>query len=154
MSVINMDTKRIALSKSILQMKFMKRTKDKVEKEQFQEEGEEYFGSELTSRMKKASGKFLMEASYVFCEKLGDGRLSFQGMNPVIEKLMEEKENGKRAKVEEKQEDVSDEQMAVQWKKMRAKFDTVNRHRKPQHRKRNDEDEPLNKKPKFLKPAD
>ncbi|XP_024867660.1 M-phase phosphoprotein 6 [Temnothorax curvispinosus] len=150
-----MDTKRIALSKSILQMKFMKRTKDKVEKEQFQEEGEEYFGSELTSRMKKASGKFLMEASYVFCEKLGDGRLSFQGMNPVIEKLMEEKENAKQAKVEVKREaDVSDEQMAVQWKKMRAKFDTVNRHRKPQHRKRNDEDEPLNKKPKFLKPAD
>ncbi|TGZ48953.1 M-phase phosphoprotein 6 [Temnothorax longispinosus] len=170
-----MDTKRIALSKSILQMKFMKRTKDKVEKEQFQEEGEEYFGSELTSRMKKASpkyfipvteyccyqsllcssGKFLMEASYVFCEKLGDGRLSFRGMNPVIEKLMEEKENAKRAKVEVKREaDVSDEQMAVQWKKMRAKFDTVNRHRKPQHRKRNDEDEPLNKKPKFLKPAD
>jgi len=33
----------------------MKRTKDKVEKEQFQEEGEEYFGNELTSRMKKAS---------------------------------------------------------------------------------------------------
>ncbi|XP_077267656.1 M-phase phosphoprotein 6 [Temnothorax americanus] len=150
-----MDTKRIALSKSILQMKFMKRTKDKVEKEQFQEEGEEYFGSELTSRMKKASGKFLMEASYVFCEKLGDGRLSFQGMNPVIEKLMEEKENAKRAQVEVKREaDVSDEQMAVRWKKMRAKFDTVNRHRKPQHRKRNDEDEPLNKKPKFLKPAD
>lgn len=36
-------------------LQFMKRTKDKVEKEQFQEEGEEYFGSELTSRMKKAS---------------------------------------------------------------------------------------------------
>lgn len=75
-----MDSKRIALSKSILEMKvswkkivecrallndnmwvclqFMKRTKDKVEKEQFQEEGEEYFGSELTSRMKKASYVF------------------------------------------------------------------------------------------------
>lgn len=75
-----MDTKRIALSKSILEMKvgwkkivegraslhdniwaclqFMKRTKDKVEKEQFQEEGEEYFGSKLTSRMKKTSYVF------------------------------------------------------------------------------------------------
>lgn len=72
-----MDSKKITLSKSILEMKvswkkivegkallrnnvwvclqFMKRTKDKVEKELFQEEGEEYFGSELTSRMKKAS---------------------------------------------------------------------------------------------------
>ncbi|XP_011881131.1 PREDICTED: M-phase phosphoprotein 6 [Vollenhovia emeryi] len=150
-----MDSKRITLSKSILEMKFMKRTKDKVEKEQFQEEGEEYFGNQLTSRMKKASGKFLMEPSYVFCEKLVDGRISFQGMNPAIEKLMEARKNAKQAKVEVKQDaDISDEQMAVQWKKMRAKFDTVNRRRKPQHRTTNNEDEPFDKKPKFLKPAD
>lgn len=96
-----------------------------------------------------------MEPSYVFCEKLIDGRLSFRGMNPTIEKLMEAKENAKRAKVEVKQEaDVSDEQMTVRWKKMRAKFDTVNRHRKPQHIKTNNEDGPLTKKPKFLKPID
>ena len=36
-------------------MKFMKRTKEKVEKQQFQEEGEEYFGNELTKRMKQES---------------------------------------------------------------------------------------------------
>lgn len=76
-------------------------------------------------------------------------------MNPAIEKLMEAKENAKRAKVEVKQEaDISDEQMAIQWKKMRAKFDNVNKHKKSQYRKRNNEDEPLSKKPKFLKPAD
>lgn len=76
-------------------------------------------------------------------------------MNPVIEKLMEAKENAKRDKVEVKQEaDVSDEQMAIQWKKMRAKFDNVNKRKKSQYRKTNNEDEPLNKKPKFLKPAD
>jgi len=96
-----------------------------------------------------------MEPSYVFCEKLIDGRLSFQGMNPTIEKLMEAKENAKRVKVEMKQEaDVSDEQMAVRWKKMRAKFDTVNRPRKPQRKKTNDADEPFKKKPKFLKPVE
>jgi len=95
-----------------------------------------------------------MEPSYVFCEKLIDGRLSFQGMNPTIEKLMEAKENAKRVKVEMKQEaDVSDEQMAVRWKKMRAKFDTVNRPRK-QRKKTNDADESLKKKPKFLKPVE
>ncbi|XP_028050390.1 M-phase phosphoprotein 6 [Monomorium pharaonis] len=148
-----MNSKRITLSKSILDMKFMKRTKDKVEKEQFQEEGEEYFGSELTSRMKKASGNFFMEPSYVFCEKLIDGRLSFQGMNPAIEKLMETKENAKRTKEEVKEVDVSDEQMTVQWKKMRAKFDTMNRHRKPYHKK-NNEDEPLEKKVKFSNSID
>lgn len=33
----------------------MKRTKEKVEKQQFQESGEEYFGSQLTNRMKIGS---------------------------------------------------------------------------------------------------
>jgi len=101
------------------------------------------------------SGKFLMESSYVFCKKLNDGRLSFQGMNPTIEKLMEAKENAKRANEDVKQEtDISDEQMAVQWTKMRAKFDSTNKHRKPRHIKTNNEDEPLSKKPKFLKPVE
>ncbi|XP_011158247.1 M-phase phosphoprotein 6 [Solenopsis invicta] len=149
-----MNSKKITLSKSILEMKFMKRTKDKVEKEQFQEEGEEYFDNKLTSRMKKATGNFLMESSYVFCEKLNDGRLSFQGMNPAIEKLMEEKENAKRAKEEVKEEvDVSDEQMTVRWKKMRAKFDNMKKRRTPYY-KSNDADEPSTKKIKFLKPDD
>ncbi|XP_029171795.1 M-phase phosphoprotein 6 [Nylanderia fulva] len=157
-----MESKRLALSKSILEMKFMKRTKDKVEKQQFQQEGEEYFGSSLTSRMKEASGKFFMEPSYIFCEGLIEGRLSFQGMNPMIEKLMEAKENEKRAQTETKEEvDVSDEQMTVQWQKMRTKFDVMT-HRKPQnkayrksqHSKTGCKDEPMEKKPKFLKPVD
>lgn len=33
----------------------MKRTKEKVDKEQFQLEGEEYFESQLTTKMKKES---------------------------------------------------------------------------------------------------
>ncbi|EZA54340.1 M-phase phosphoprotein 6 isoform X2 [Ooceraea biroi] len=148
-----MDNKRVALSKSILEMKFMKRTKDKVEKEQFEEEGEEYFGSQLKSRMKKTS-KFLVEPSYVFCEGLTDGRLSFQGMNPAIEKLMEARDNA-RARTEVKPEaDISDEQMTVTWQKMRAKFDAVKKLRKSQHRKTKTEDEPVEKKLKFLKPVD
>ncbi|XP_072743762.1 M-phase phosphoprotein 6 [Anoplolepis gracilipes] len=155
-----MDSKRLALSKSILDMKFMKRTKDKVEKQQFQEEGEEYFGSILTSRMKETSGKFFIESSYVFCEGLIDGRLSFQGMNPMIEKLMEAKENEKRAQTKTKEEvDMSDEQMAVQWQKMRTKFDVMRRpqyktSRKLQHSRTDCNDEPMEKKPKFLKPVE
>lgn len=107
------------------------------------------------------SGKFFMEPSYVFCEGLMDGRLSFQGMNPTIEKLMESKENAKRAQVETKQEvDVSDEQMAVQWQKMRTKFDVMCRktqhkvNRKSQHSKTNCKEEPMEKRPKFLKPVE
>lgn len=95
-----------------------------------------------------------MEPSYVFCEGLGEGRLSFQGMNPVIEKLMEARNNA-RARKEVKQDvDVTDEQMAVQWQKMRAKLDAAKKLRKLQHVKTNRKDEPLEKKPKFLKPAD
>lgn len=100
------------------------------------------------------SDKFFVEPSYVFCEELADGRLSFQGMNPNIEKLMAARERAKQAKLEVKQEtDVSDEQMAVQWEKMRLKFDKQ-RHRKTQHRKTKTEGEPIEKKPKFLKPVD
>lgn len=96
-----------------------------------------------------------MDPSYVVCENLIDGRLSFRGMNPNVEKLMEARENAKRVQVEVKQEaDVSDEQMAVQWKKMRAKLDNVSKQRRPQHTKTNDEDEPFKKKPKFLKPVE
>ncbi|XP_074113357.1 M-phase phosphoprotein 6-like [Cotesia typhae] len=68
-------------------MKFMKTTKEKVDKEQFQMEGEKYFENQLTTKMKKESGKYIMESSYVLCEQLVDGRLSYRGMNPEIEKF-------------------------------------------------------------------
>ncbi|CAK9821590.1 M-phase phosphoprotein 6 [Anthophora retusa] len=122
-----MSSSKAKLSKSILEMKFMKRTKEKVEKQQFQEEGEEYFGNELTKRMKKESERFIIEPSYVFCEKL------------IEEEKMET--------------DVSDKQMANHWKKYRKMV-------KPEHKyekllqKRNNNHEPLQKKPKFLKPQD
>ncbi|KAH0564648.1 M-phase phosphoprotein 6 [Cotesia glomerata] len=148
---------KVQLSKSILQMKFMKRTKEKVDKEKFQMEGEEYFENQLTTKMKKESGKYVMESSYVFCEQLVDGRLSFRGMNPEIEKLMEQENNLKNLKEEIKREtEVSDEQMAKRFKSsqvktMGKKFQTKkNRHiRFPS----DDEDEVKNKNA-FLKPKD
>lgn len=75
-------------------------------------------------------------------------------MNPMIEKLMEARESA-RTRIEVKEEaDVSDEQMAVQWQKMRAKFDATKKLRKSQHRNTNIMDEPAEKKTKFLKPVD
>lgn len=94
-----------------------------------------------------------MEPSYVFCEGLSNGRLSFQGMNPVIEKLMEARENARAQKEVKQDVDITDEQMAVQWQKMRAKLN-AKKLRKLQHVKTKSSDEPLKKKPKFLKPAD
>lgn len=98
-----------------------------------------------------------MEPSYVFCEQLTDGRLSFLGMNPRIEKLMEVKENEKRGKLEKKREtDVSDEQLTVQWHRIRGQFDVPQRQpKKSQYRKtKGEEGEPMEKKQKFLKPVD
>ncbi|CAG5094884.1 Similar to MPHOSPH6: M-phase phosphoprotein 6 (Homo sapiens) [Cotesia congregata] len=131
---------KVQLSKSILQMK--------------------YFENQLTTKMKKESGKYVMESSYMFCEQLVDGRLSFRGMNPEIEKLMEQENNMKNLKEEIKREtEVSDEQMAKRFKSsqvktMGKKFQTKkNRHiRFPS----DDEDKVNEVKSKngFLKPKD
>lgn len=98
-----------------------------------------------------------MESSYVFCEQLVDGRLSYRGMNPEIEKLMEQENNLKNFKEEVKREtEVSDEQMAKRFKSsqvktMGKKFLTKkNRHLRFQS---DDEDE-VKSKNGFLKPKD
>ncbi|XP_076298650.1 M-phase phosphoprotein 6 [Lasioglossum baleicum] len=149
-----MNSNKAKLSKSILDMKFMKRTKEKVEKQQFQEEGEEYFGNELTKRMMKDSERFIMEPSYIFCEKLIDGRVSYQGMNPEIEKLMEHEQTKERVAMELKKEtDISDEQMVKHWKGMK-KLKSEHKYEKQSHRDSIKSAEATSKKPKFLKPQD
>ncbi|XP_076662859.1 M-phase phosphoprotein 6-like isoform X3 [Andrena cerasifolii] len=147
-----MNSNKAKLSKSILDMKFMKRTKEKVEKQLFQEEGEEYFGNELTKRMKQESERFIIQPSYVFCEKLIDGRVSYKGMNPEIEKLMETERDNERALLEAKTEtDVSNEQMVQHFKGLRKNIKSDHKCEKPL--KKNDY-KPSQKKPKFLKPQD
>ncbi|KAK2581644.1 hypothetical protein KPH14_002144 [Odynerus spinipes] len=149
-----MNPNKSKLSKSILEMKFMKRTKEKVEKQMIQEEGEEYFGGQLSIKLKNESEKFVIEPSYVFCEQLIDGRLSFQGMNPELEKLLEMEYNNKQMELEKKQEtDVTDEQLAEEWisrKKGKNKY----KFQKKQTEKQTESDEPVKKKPRFLKPVD
>ncbi|KZC14294.1 PREDICTED: M-phase phosphoprotein 6 [Dufourea novaeangliae] len=149
-----MNSSKAKLSKSILEMKFMKRTKEKVEKQQFQEEGEEYFGNEVTKRMKKESERFIIEPSYIFCEKLIDGRVSYQGMNPEVEKLMEAEEKNKCVLLDIKNDtDISDEQMVEHWKGLRTKIKSkyTNVEQIP---KSNTKCESVPKKPKYLKPQD
>nr|CAH0109201.1 unnamed protein product [Daphnia galeata] len=80
--------KRLLLSKNLLEMKFMKRTKEKTEKELEDEERQEAFANEITSAMLSHGSKFLMESSYSACENLSFGRMSFKGANPEIEKIM------------------------------------------------------------------
>lgn len=104
-------------------------------------------------------GQFIIEPSFVFCERLIEGRLSFQGMNPEIERLMELEEIAKRGKLGKAENDneaeISDSEMANRWSKNK-KVKIEGHHTKSYNKKweRQPDVEPLPKKPKFLKPKD
>lgn len=145
------DKKR--LSKSILEMKFMKKSKEKVYQEQEEEEGKAIFASEVTEAMRMGGGRFIVEPSFVPCEDLIIGRLSYSGMNPEIERLMdlEKREKNPRPKEKAKPEaDVSDAEMAERYSSlvgtMGNKFKS--------NKSKSGSEQPPRKKAKFLKPSD
>ncbi|XP_015181232.1 PREDICTED: M-phase phosphoprotein 6 [Polistes dominula] len=147
-----MNPNKFTLSKSILEMKFMKRTKDKVEKQMIEKEGEDYFGGQFSVKMSSKSDQFIIEPSFVICEGLIEGRLSFKGMNPELEKLLEMEEINKQMELEKKQEtDVTDEQMADKWLSLRKGKRSFKRLKQ---QKVNNNDQNPRKKRKFLKPVD
>uniref|UniRef100_U5ESH4 Putative cytoplasm n=1 Tax=Corethrella appendiculata TaxID=1370023 RepID=U5ESH4_9DIPT len=108
------------LSKFILEMKFMKKTKEKVEKEEDDAEGRALYSSEITDKMLHGQSNFIIEPSFVPCENLIEGRVSYRGMNPEIERIMEierygEQQVKERERLEREKEmtkDVSDKDMA------------------------------------------
>lgn len=104
------STKRkLQLPKSVLDMKFMKRTKERINKEMENIHGHEgLYANIITNEMRHATGNYISEASFIYCEDLIEGRLSFKGMNPEIERIME-LENPTPAEDCEMQKDVSDE---------------------------------------------
>lgn len=104
---------RLSLSKNLLQMKFMQRTKENVEKQKNEEamQNSNVVNQELLDMCKKENDRYLITNSFSFCENLIYGRMSFKGMNPEIEKLMESKRSNpeatKRPREEETTADVS-----------------------------------------------
>lgn len=117
------------LSKSILDMKFMKRTKEKVIKEEDAAEGRAMYLSEMTDKMLSGTSQFIIEPSYVPCENLKEGRISFRGMNPEIERLLELEELEKQSKTDnDVKKDVTDAEMTDYYgnvvKTMQKKFET------------------------------
>ncbi|XP_022663249.1 M-phase phosphoprotein 6-like [Varroa jacobsoni] len=83
------------LSKNVLEMKFMQRTKEKYEKDQFEAKQRALFSTSLTQKLegKQATQKrFIHERSFVPCADLVAGRMSFKGRNPLIEKLTAQEE--------------------------------------------------------------
>lgn len=83
---------RTRLSKSVLEMKFMQRSKQRIQAEEEADQGRAVHENEITEEMKNAQNKFLIVSSYVPCQDLIIGRVSYGGMNPEIEKLMDGKE--------------------------------------------------------------
>lgn len=140
------------LSKSILEMKFMKRSKEKFYKEQDEELGKAMFASEVTEAMKSGGSKIVIEPSFVPCVGLIVGRLSYHGMNPEIEKLMDaEREPEETKKEENKEVEISDAEMAHRYSTLVGTI--ANKYKKKNNKRVSSEPAP-SKKPKFLKPSD
>ena len=68
----------------------MKRTKERTEIEDENEERQAMFASSISDAMKYQGSRFIAEPSYVNIENLSFGRLAFHGMNPEIERMAEE----------------------------------------------------------------
>ncbi|XP_053602690.1 M-phase phosphoprotein 6 [Plodia interpunctella] len=119
------------LPKSVLEMKFMRKTKERIEKEIENTQGHDsLYSNIITNEMRHASGNFITESSFIFCEDLLEGRLSFKGMNPEIERLMDE--NGANENDGEMDKDISDEilakKMAAFNKRKRQSTDTPSKY--------------------------
>lgn len=144
------------LSKSILEMKFMKRTKDKVLREEEDEKSRNMYSSEITAQMMKGDCPYIVETSFVPCEMLTDGRYSFRGMNPEIERLIQlETAELDAAKDKNVTKDVTDAEMSAAYyhnvkKTIERKFQTKNQRR----RQAGDDGAGGGRKPVFKKPRE
>lgn len=139
------ERQQAKLSRAVLEMKFMKKTKERVEKEEDDAEGEAMYSGEITEEMKQSGNITFIETSIANCRNLIEGRLSFGGMNPEIEKLMSDDYTKKLEEAEKKKEkDVSDVEMA---KKYSTLVDTLGK------KFQNKNNRTWNKK-KFMRPAD
>lgn len=116
-----MDSKKL-LSKNLLMMKFMQRTKEKVE----QIEEEQKTAHLLDKDVQKNTifskrDQVIVEPSFVICENLVFGRMSFKGYNPDIERLMEEKSldhNPLKRKAPQDEVELTPKEMADSYDKM------------------------------------
>ncbi|XP_053678164.1 M-phase phosphoprotein 6 [Anopheles nili] len=139
---------KVQLSKGILQMKFMSRTKEKLEKEADNERGRALYASEITDKMLNETIKYVIEPSYVPCEDLIEGRVSYGGINPEIERIIEiesgenslKREQEEAAKQAKMQTDVPDADMARFYSSV---VHTINK-KYDNHRKRLQHPLPLN----------
>ncbi|XP_033107733.1 M-phase phosphoprotein 6-like [Anneissia japonica] len=154
------------LSKNVKQMKFMQRKLDRDVIEESKEQDrqhkidDDHWVLDLPELKHKMS-KYEIEASYVKCEDLMWGRMSFKGMDPLIEKMMknneakEEEDDEEEVTIDSGETMITDEEMAKQYSTL---VETIG---KKFGKKRNmstnssSTEKPAKKKKKkgFLKPA-
>uniref|UniRef100_A0A673VKY1 M-phase phosphoprotein 6 n=1 Tax=Suricata suricatta TaxID=37032 RepID=A0A673VKY1_SURSU len=114
--------RKTKLSKNLLRMKFMQRGLDSETKKQLEEEekkmiSEEHWYLDLPE-LKEKECFIIEEQSFLLCEDLLYGRMSFRGFNPEVEKLMlQMNAKNKTEEVEDEtvELDVSDEEMARRY---------------------------------------
>ncbi|XP_060932799.1 M-phase phosphoprotein 6-like [Limanda limanda] len=162
-----MSIDSVKLSKNLLRMKFMQRGLDEETKKQLEEDerriiSDEHWYLDLPE-LKAKENLIIEEKSFVPCEDLMFGRVSFGGFNPEVEKLMTLMNPSDEGAAEEEEEpsrmpaDVTDEEMALRYESlvgsMKRKFE------KKRERAATDEDvdqtvvETTTKR-MFLKPQD
>ncbi|XP_047626378.1 M-phase phosphoprotein 6-like [Phacochoerus africanus] len=106
------------LSKKLLRMKFMHRRLDSETKKQLETEEKKIINKEHwyldLPELKEKESFIIEEQSFLICEDLLYGRMSFQGFNPEVENLMLQmnaKNKAKEVENEKMELDVSDKEM-------------------------------------------
>ncbi|TRY70273.1 hypothetical protein TCAL_11373 [Tigriopus californicus] len=72
------------LSKNLLQMKFMKRTREKQIEADEQDERHRLFQGVVSDAMRIQGDRFILEPSYASLFRLSPGRMAFKDMNPEL----------------------------------------------------------------------
>ena len=90
----------------------MKRTKERTEREEDTEKNQAIYSDFISAAMKHQGSRFIIEPSYVNIENLSFGRFAYHGMNPEIEKMLDD-EKVKKEELEavKNEKDVQDEEM-------------------------------------------
>ncbi|XP_047452464.1 M-phase phosphoprotein 6 [Mugil cephalus] len=120
-------TDSVKLSKNVLRMKFMQRGLDAETRKQLEEDerriiSDEHWFLDLPELTAKEN-LILEEKSFVPCEDLFYGRMSFRGFNPEVEKLMalmnpKTEEEDRDDDTSRMQTDVTDEEMARRYESL------------------------------------
>nr|XP_020471507.1 M-phase phosphoprotein 6 [Monopterus albus] len=119
----------VKLSKNLLRMKFMQRGLDAETKKQLEEDEKRIISDEHwcldLPELKAKENLIIEEKSFVPCEDLKYGRMSFGGFNPEVEKLMavmnpkdEEEKQEEEEELSHMQTDITDEEMALRYESL------------------------------------